>query len=562
MNSEVSRQTRSHTGGSVVVVCADRAEGPFHQAIRVALSCRADAGADAEARDADASFDLQPAGSRESLRDALDLACRRTWPAVVVADLLAFGADAGELIENVRERWPQIPVIIVTARGSEERAATLLAAGAGAYVINRGDRVPELGRAIRETLAHHAEQLEGRRAIAERRFSRAHLDLVMSAGNIGIFDWDLESGRVIWQGKLEEMMGLAPGEFGETYESFAQCLHPDDVPEVERAVAQARVTRAIFEQEYRSVARRTGTLRWLVARGRFLYGPTGQAYRMIGVVMDLTPFRLAEQTAQRQLAQIAQLQRANLLSLLASGLAHELNQPLSVIANCAGAALQMAANGVLPKAQAAAIFDEVNREAQRAGQIIRRLRDFIRRTPPESMRCDLNEVVREALGLMAMPLRQAGVQVTFEPAADLPPVLLDRVQIQQVLVNLIQNAIEAMQGCDGSRICELTVSVARLAGRARVRVWDNGPGIRAEDHDRLFESFFSTKTHHLGMGLAISRSIVESHGGCLALREVQGMDPPQACCSDSGGTTFEFTLPIYDTVGDAEGIVAGTTGQS
>lgn len=366
------------------------------------------------------------------------------------------------------------------------------------------------------------------------RRSQARLAMAMDAGRMGAFEWDLASGRVVWEANHAVLFGLEARAFEGDYESFARRVHPDDRPLIERGVEVARETRGLFDQEYRAVWP-DGSVHWIAGRGRFVYDDAGRPVRMSGVVLDVDRRRHAEDVARQQRAQLAHVQRLNLLSQLASGLAHEINQPLTAISNFAGAALQLHRDGRLTSDAARDLFAEAHAQAQRAGEIVRRTRGFMKKRGPEVVPSDLRALVTDALALMGQELARSGVRATFDAdaASNLPAVRIDPVQIQQVLVNLIQNAVDAMADVPADRRT-LTVSVAGSLEGVIVRVTDAGKGIAQADLPHVFDSFFSTKPAGLGMGLNISRSIVESHGGSLTAANNQ---PPP-------GATFEFVLPI------------------
>jgi PAS domain S-box-containing protein len=365
----------------------------------------------------------------------------------------------------------------------------------------------------------------------------ADLRRALDAGHMGVFDWDMLSGRVTWDENHCRLFGLTPAEFDDTYDAFARCVHPDDLPEVEWAVAAARQARAAFDKEFRVVRPSDGSTHWVAARGSFAYNEAGRAVRMSGFAMDVDRRHTAEQTARAQRDQIAHLLRLNLLSQLASGLAHEINQPLSAISNFAGAAIQMHRGDALTAGRTIEVLTEIDQQAQRAGAIVRRLREFMAKRGPRTVECDLNALVAEALALLAPELAQARVKSRFDAAPNLPPVRVDRVQVQQVLVNLIKNAIDAMDDAP-PRDRQVTLSTIGSVEQVIVRVSDTGKGIAAGDLPRLFDSFFSTKSTGMGLGLNISRSIIEAHGGQLTASN----HSPAA----GRGATFEFVLPLGD----------------
>jgi two-component system sensor kinase FixL len=246
---------------------------------------------------------------------------------------------------------------------------------------------------------------------------------------------------------------------------------------------------------------------------------------------DITERTRAEARARQHQAELAHVLRLGTMGEMAAGLAHEINQPLGAIANYAKGAVRRLEAGTLGVDGVLPVLDEIAREALRAGAIIRRLRGLVRKETPAAHRVDLNALVRESVRFIDAEAQKHAVSVDVCLAQDLPPIKGDGIQLEQVLLNLLLNGLEAVQGAaNGDR----TVSIATAArnGSVEVIVRDSGIGIPPPPAD-VFAPFFSTKPTGLGMGLSISRSIVEAHGGTLS-----------AARNDDRGSTFRFTLPV------------------
>ena len=450
---------------------------------------------------------------------------------LVLTDLNVMGLSGLQVLSFVQSRAPRLPIVVVTGSESEDLAVEALRGGAADYVVKTPTQIRRLPATIRNILGRHEAMLGKARAMEELRHSQARLELAMAAGHMGVFDWDLVTGRIVWEANHAALFGLAPGEFDGTYATYTRLIHPDDLPEMERALAASRESHSEYDNEFR-VVWPDGTIHWVASRGRFWYDDDGRAMRMSGVVMDVDRRRTAEEMARQQQVELAHLLRLSILSQLASGLAHEINQPLTAISNFAGAAIQLQRNGRLTSERSREVLAEVHQQSQRAGEIVRRMRGFMKKRGTGISPCDVNALAADALGLMKPELAQHNVRARLHGAADLPPVPADGVQIQQVLVNLIQNAIDAMRSAPSGRR-SITITTAGSLEQVIVRVSDTGIGIPAEDLPRVFDSFFSTKSYGLGMGLNISRSIIESHGGRLTAENNPG-----------GGATFEFVLPL------------------
>lgn len=252
------------------------------------------------------------------------------------------------------------------------------------------------------------------------------------------------------------------------------------------------------------------------------------AARLAGIVIDKAR---ADDRSRKQLAQLAHVSRLATMGEMASGLAHELNQPLCAIVNFAEACLELLetkpTNADLRQA-----MTEVARQAERAGEVIRRLREFVRRRELQRVVLPVNQAVREVIGLTNAEIRQNQVSVKLSLGRRLPGVLADSIQIQQVLVNLVRNAIDAMTEAAVARR-HLRIKTCRSGDYIEVAVSDSGSGIDGGAIEQVFESFYTTKAHGMGMGLSISRSIVEMHDGRLWVT-------PNADC----GVTFHFTIPV------------------
>lgn len=248
-----------------------------------------------------------------------------------------------------------------------------------------------------------------------------------------------------------------------------------------------------------------------------------------GFVRDLTERERTEARLKELQSELVHISRLTALGEMASALAHELNQPLSAIANYLRGSVRLLDSDPVPRERLSEALDKANEQTLRAGQIIRRLRDFVARGETERRVESLPKLIEEAAALALVGAKEHGVRVSFDldPAADL--VLADKVQVQQVILNLIRNAIDAM---DQSPRRELQI-IARPAPDelAQVTVSDTGPGISPEVAEQLFQPFITTKRHGMGVGLSISRTIIEAHGGRIWVEPTPG-----------GGATFHFTL--------------------
>jgi len=239
----------------------------------------------------------------------------------------------------------------------------------------------------------------------------------------------------------------------------------------------------------------------------------------------------AEERVRQQQAELAHVLRLRTVEGVAAQLAHEINQPLSAVVNFARGLARRLGAPDLDVASAQRVTDQISREALRAAAVVRRLRAFLRKDAPKKELCDSGDVVREAIRLVDDDARRAGVALHLDLDPHAAKVEIDVVQIEQVLVNLLRNALEARDGSRGPHSI-VVQTVATSAGGVEVRVRDDGPGLPVEDVEQLFEAFFTTKEKGLGMGLSICQKIVEAQGGAL-----------WGTANREGGATFAFTLP-------------------
>jgi len=294
----------------------------------------------------------------------------------------------------------------------------------------------------------------------------------------------------------------------------------------ERAVAQLKATGSCepFEKEY---FRKDGS------RVPVLVGAAALERQDEGVsfVLDLTERKRAQEALQEARAELEHVTRVTTVGALTAAIAHEINQPIAATVTNAGASLRWLAAQPPNLREVRQALGRIIKDGSRAGEVINRVRALVKKVPPRRERLDINQVVVEVISLIRGELQRNRVELHTHLAGDLPEVPGDRVQLQQIILNLILNAVEAMSGL-ADRPRELAVRSGASDSDVSVEVRDSGSGLDAESIDRLFDSFYTTKPNGMGMGLAISRSIVEAHGGRL-----------WATPNEPHGAVFRFTLP-------------------
>jgi PAS domain S-box-containing protein len=307
----------------------------------------------------------------------------------------------------------------------------------------------------------------------------------------------------------EQVWGRTCQSLYETPDSFLNAVHPDD----RERIRNAYLNRDLFMYEYR-IVRPDGSIRWILDRGFPVHDAKGHVYRLAGLAEDITENKLAEQAVQESQAELARVSRIATMGELTASIAHEINQPLAAVATNASASLRWLAIQPPNLAEAREAMSSAMQEANRASCVIERIRTLLKKTPPEMRPVDVNEVIREVLALVHNELTRSIVAVHAELTPDTPLVIGDRVQLQQVMLNLIINALDAMVSIKDRRRT-LVIRSARDTEGVLIAVQDSGKGLDPKHLSRIFDSFFTTKPDGIGMGLSISRTIVEAHGGRL-----------------------------------------------
>jgi two-component system sensor kinase FixL len=334
--------------------------------------------------------------------------------------------------------------------------------------------------------------------------------------------WMSEKGRAIFNFGPNERLSR---------ELFLSRVHPEDRNAVDEAIEGARASAQTFEFEYR-LLRPDGETRWLISRGRYVHNDRGEVSELIGVAIDVTAQVKADVQLQLQREEMARLSRVALMGELTASLAHELNQPLTAIASNAAAGKRFLARGAPDTQMFEELLDDVFKDARRAGDVIHGIHHFMRKGDGSKRQVlQLNEVLREVLRLLHSDLLGRACPVETDLASDLPSIQADPIHLQQVLLNLIMNSLEAMQQTPPTER-RILISTSAENGFVHASVRDFGAGLPKNDPDQIFSHFFSTKPAGMGMGLTIARSIVEAHGGELGAENLEN------------GARFFFRLPI------------------
>ena len=420
---------------------------------------------------------------------------------------------------------------------------------------------------------------ERKRAEQALRHSEAYLGEAEKLSHTGSWAVDPATGKMIYYSEgMFRLMGLEPTLEPPDWETILGQIHPEDLPPIiegiQLTVAASKKNWTVMDQttgspglqdprfavvgnelrdttpgavegfEYRVVLP-DGSLRYVRSYGHARVDKTGKFVEFVGTAIDVTELKKAEFERERLRhleADLAHMNRISMLGELAASLSHELKQPIAAAVMSASTSLRYLAQDPPNMEEACQMATNAVKAGRRAGEIIDRLRSLYTKAPSRCEMLDGNATIREIVEMLRAEANRYKVSMNADLAADLPMIMSDRVQLQQVLMNLILNAIEAMKETGGSVSIE---SRLNHEGFLQILVSDTGPGLPTEKLEKIFEPFFTTKPNGSGMGLAISRSIIESQGGRLWAHANRGC-----------GATFHFTLPTANDVENGHAVVA------
>lgn len=375
------------------------------------------------------------------------------------------------------------------------------------------------------------QRVRRRRAESKQRETQEIMELAASAGGLGLWMRDPKRGDFWANSEFHSLFGPSTND-ALRFEEVVNRIHPDDRARIAAEIERAEQIGLPYEAEFRIVLL-DGRERWISVRGRNVNDPHGRGARRMGVVIDTTERKRGELEAVQQRAELAHIARMSTMGELAASLAHELNQPLTAILSNAQAAQRFLAVKPPDLEELHEILKDIVKDDSRAGEVIRRMRTLVKKEELEFAPLDLGNVVSDVVLLTHSDATLHNIRVLLEINSSLPAVRGDKVQLQQVLLNLLLNAFDALKNSPAD---ERSVAVqADLDGAStlKVAVRDRGTGLNGDQLDKIFQPFYTTKRDGLGMGLSISRSIVEAHGGRL------WAENNRDC-----GATFYFTVPI------------------
>jgi len=365
---------------------------------------------------------------------------------------------------------------------------------------------------------------------AELRRSEALLARAQRLSKTGSFGWKVSTDELAWSEETFRIFGY-DRTTRPSVKLALERVHPDDVALVEQTVERATQDGEDYEHEYRLLMP-DGAVKYVQVAARPMTSELS-GVEFVGAVMDVTARKHAEEALRKAQAELAHVARVMTMGEFAASIAHEISQPIGAIVANADAGQRWLAGGAPNLDQARESVGFIMSDANRAADIIKRIRALIKKADTEKTTLNINDAIREVIALAEGEARRNSVALRTELAEDLPPIVGDRVQLQQVILNLAMNGIEAMSSVADRPRHLLVCSRRHEADHVLVALQDFGIGIEPENLKRIFETFYTTKPQGLGMGLAIARSIIENHGGRLS-----------AVPNEGPGMTFQFALPV------------------
>jgi PAS domain-containing protein len=378
------------------------------------------------------------------------------------------------------------------------------------------------------------EVLQRQRAEEALLRSEAYLAEAQRLTHTGSWACNIMTSEILHSSaEHSRLYGFDPDSRSPSFEEFIQRIHPEDRGRVKQAFESAGREGKDFDAHFRVVLP-DGTTKYIYGVGHPVFNPSGDVGEFVGILMDVTERRRADEERERLRqvqADLAHINRVTTMGELTASLAHEIKQPISAAVTNAKTCLRWLGRDDpdLPEAREAA--SRLVKDVTRAADIIGRISLLFKKGELQRELVDVNELVREMIALLRSEANRYSISFRTELAEDLPKVMADRVQLQQVFMNLMLNGIDAMKETIGGG--ELTIQSEAGDGQLQISVSDTGVGLPAQQADKIFRAFFTTKGNGTGMGLPISRSIIESHGGRLWAAGASGR-----------GATFQFTLPV------------------
>ncbi len=359
------------------------------------------------------------------------------------------------------------------------------------------------------------------------------MNLAANAARLGLWTWDIARDEICFLSESSALFGW-PGSDPINLQQFIDTLHPEDREPTREAVRCSLKGGGDYFSEYR-VGLNDGSIRWIAAFGRVELDGNGHPLRMRGGFIDITERKHAESELQRNREQLAHVTRISTMGELATSLAHELNQPLTAILSNAQAAQRFLSAKPADLDEVREILEDIVKDNSRAGEVIHRMRALVKKEHLEFAPINIAGVIGDVVQLVHSDGILRNIRVEIECQDGLPSVRGDRVQLQQVVLNLLINAFDAMKEATAKERNVKVRAKTNGAGTVEISVRDHGTGLTSDELTKIFQPFYTTKPEGLGMGLPISRSITEAHGGRLWAEN-----------NADRGATFYFTVPAIN----------------
>ncbi|MFI3187082.1 MAG: PAS domain-containing protein [Methylococcaceae bacterium] len=369
----------------------------------------------------------------------------------------------------------------------------------------------------------------------ELRETRFIWKFALEGSGDGIWDWNIQTGHVNYSKEFTSMLGYGEDNPPFTYQDWQNNLYPADLPSVTEALrAYLEGKTKSYNVEYR-LRCKDGNYKWIMARGAVVnYGEDSSPLRMIGTHTDISQRKIQEQQYREHLDQLAHISRLGLMGEMASGISHEVNQPLSAISSYTQVSLNIINTENPDLVKLTEILVKTQQQALRAGTIIHRMKHFCKPNSQRRLTVDMNKLINNCVTLCSDELKLNNVTLLLELENNLPSIHIDELQIEQVLINLCRNSIDALHSSPKKYPSQITIQSRLMFNDAiRISVKDNGLGIAIDQQKQVLTPFYTTKTSGMGMGLSISNALIEAHQGALRFNSEPGK-----------GSTFYFTLPL------------------
>lgn len=373
---------------------------------------------------------------------------------------------------------------------------------------------------------------EGKRAEGAIHEEQLRRKLANAAGAVGVWDWNLVTNEVYVDAELKSLLGYEDAEVGNHIDDWRSLVHPDDF---DRSVDVQGLIDAVPTGELEQRMRhKDGSIRWFLVRGTVTCDERGVPVRLIGTATDITDRKRAAQALDRAQAELLRASKLATLGEFAGSITHELAQPLTAIIANSQACLRLLANPDVDPGALQESLNDVLTSGELARDVISHTRHLFSKGDFERSSVSMNEILNDVSLLLQPTLLAKNIKMILEPSPDLPKIRGDRVQLRQVVLNLVSNGIQAMEHLGPGRPRRLTIgTMVDPNGNPTVAVRDAGIGLARVDRDRLFSATYTTKPDGMGWGLSISKMIIEAHGGHL-----------WAESNEEVGATFSFTLPV------------------